>query len=115
MELVTPPLDGTILPGVTRDSILTLAREWGEFSVTERFITIKEIKTAALEGRLVEAFGSGTACIVTPVASFIRACGDVYATRTNGAHPESLTARLQHALMDIQYGRVPHKWAVPID
>jgi len=40
LELITAPLDGTILPGVTRDSILTLSREWGEFSVTERFVLL---------------------------------------------------------------------------
>ena len=43
-ELVTPPLDGTILPGVTRDSILQLCKSWGEFMVSERQLTIKEIK-----------------------------------------------------------------------
>ena len=43
-ELVTPPLDGTILPGVTRDSVLQLTRSWGEFEVSERQLTIKEIK-----------------------------------------------------------------------
>lgn len=43
-ELVTPPLDGTILPGVTRDSILQLCKSWGEFTVSERQLTIKEIK-----------------------------------------------------------------------
>lgn len=43
-ELVTPPLDGTILPGITRDSILQLCRDWGEFAVSERQVTIKEIK-----------------------------------------------------------------------
>ena len=43
-ELITPPLDGTILPGVTRDSILQLTREWEEFAVSERQLSIKEIK-----------------------------------------------------------------------
>lgn len=43
-ELVTPPLDGTILPGVTRDSILQLCNSWGEFTVSERQLTIKEVK-----------------------------------------------------------------------
>ena len=43
-ELITPPLDGTILPGVTRDSILQLARDWGEFEVSERQLSIQEIK-----------------------------------------------------------------------
>lgn len=58
-ELVTPPLDGTILPGITRDSMLTLARDWNEFKVTERPITMKEFAKAADEGRVHEAFGAG--------------------------------------------------------
>jgi len=43
-ELVTAPLDGTILPGVTRDSVLALARRWGEFDVSERPVTIREVR-----------------------------------------------------------------------
>ncbi|KAG5461372.1 MAG: aminotransferase [Olpidium bornovanus] len=66
-ELVTPPLDGSILPGITRDSILALAREWNEFKVSERKFTMKDIKAAAAEGRLIEMFGAGTACIVSPI------------------------------------------------
>lgn len=69
-ELITAPLDGTILEGITRDSILTLARErlapegW---VVSERKYTMTEIDEAAREGRLIEAFGAGTAAIVSPV------------------------------------------------
>ncbi|KAJ7806499.1 branched chain amino acid aminotransferase [Mycena leptocephala] len=59
-ELVTPPLDGMILPGVTRDSVLTLARE-------HRGVTMKEVKEAAAAGRLVEMFGAGTAAVISPV------------------------------------------------
>jgi len=67
-ELVTAPLTrGDILPGVTRDSILHLARSWGDFDVVERFPTMPEIKLAAEEGRLLEAFGAGTAAVVTPI------------------------------------------------
>ncbi|CRK44426.1 hypothetical protein BN1723_016334, partial [Verticillium longisporum] len=71
-ELVTAPLDGTILEGVTRDSVLSLAREklvpegW---LVSERKYTMKELDEAAQEGRLIEAFGSGTAAIISPVRS----------------------------------------------
>lgn len=70
--LATPRLSGTILPGVTRDSILQLARSWGECEVEERAITIAEVRAAAAEGRLLEVFGSGTACIVQPVGTLIR-------------------------------------------
>lgn len=51
-ELITPPLNGLILPGITRDSILHLAREWREFKVTERPITMFEIKKALQENRV---------------------------------------------------------------
>ena len=70
-ELVTPPLDGTILPGVTRDSILTLTRELKEFKVSTRPYKIQELMKACKEKRLYEAFGAGTAAIVSPVQSFV--------------------------------------------
>lgn len=56
-ELVTPDLDGSILPGVTRDSILTLARQWGEFKVSERKFTMADLVKADKEGRIIEMFG----------------------------------------------------------
>ena len=66
-ELVTAPLDGTILPGVTRQALLDLMREWGEFEVTERAFTMDELAKAMDEGRVKEMFGSGTAATVSPV------------------------------------------------
>ncbi len=65
-ELVTPPLAGTILPGVTRDSVIQIARHWG-LKVTERPITIDEVVECAKTGALTEAFGTGTAAVVSPV------------------------------------------------
>jgi len=66
-ELVTPSLDkGTILAGVTRDTVLTLAREWN-MKVSERHITIDEVVEAHSSGRLQEAFGTGTAAVISPV------------------------------------------------
>ena len=57
MELVTPPIEqGVILPGVTRDSLLSLAREWAEFDVTERPVTMAELVEALDEGRVKEGF-----------------------------------------------------------
>jgi branched-chain amino acid aminotransferase len=67
IELITAPLDGTILPGVTRDAMLSLAREWGEFKVSERTFTMTELAQAIEENRCIEAFGTGTAAIVSPV------------------------------------------------
>ena len=67
-ELLTAPLDGTILPGVTRQSILDLARaSWPDVAVAERKFTIGDLAAAANEGRLCEAFGAGTAAVVSPV------------------------------------------------
>ncbi|XP_007956313.1 branched-chain-amino-acid aminotransferase, mitochondrial [Orycteropus afer afer] len=67
LELVTPPLDGVILPGVLRQSVLDLAETWGEFRVAQRKVTMKELLRALEEGRVREVFGSGTACQVCPV------------------------------------------------
>jgi branched-chain amino acid aminotransferase len=66
-ELITPPLDGTILPGITRDSILTLCRELKEFKVTERNFKIQELIKSIEQGRLYEMFGAGTAALVSPI------------------------------------------------
>lgn len=69
-ELITPPLDGTILPGITRMSMIELMKELGEFKVTVRQFKVQEMIKAVNEGRMYEAFGAGTAAIVCPVQSF---------------------------------------------
>lgn len=69
-ELITPPLDGTILPGITRDSIITLCRELREFKVSVKPFKIQDMIKAIKEDRMYEAFGCGTAAIVSPVKSF---------------------------------------------
>ncbi|BDA47474.1 Branched-chain-amino-acid aminotransferase, cytosolic [Coccomyxa sp. Obi] len=113
--LITPPLDGTILPGVTRDSILALARAWGDIEVSEAYLTIKELKQASQEGRLREIFGCGTACIVQPINGLIRANGEVIAAPFDADSETTMTARMTRALTDIQYARVPSDWSVPFD
>ena len=69
-ELITPPLDGTILPGITRMSLIELMKELKEFKVSVRDFKIQEMIKAVREGRMIEAFGAGTAAIVSPVQSF---------------------------------------------
>lgn len=69
-ELITAPLDGTILDGVTRDSILALARERLEpkgWKISERKYTMPQLAEAAEEGRLLEVFGTGTAAVISPI------------------------------------------------
>mmetsp|Transcript_26211 Transcript_26211/g.25379 ORF Transcript_26211/g.25379 Transcript_26211/m.25379 type:complete len:115 (+) Transcript_26211:815-1159(+) len=67
VELVTPPLDGTILVGVTRDSVLQLAKELNEFKVSVKPFKIQELVKAAKENRLLECFCVGTAVIISPI------------------------------------------------
>ncbi|KAJ1976598.1 branched-chain-amino-acid transaminase bat2 [Dimargaris xerosporica] len=117
-ELLTPALDGTILPGVTRDSILQLAREWGGIQVTERSITMREIVQAAESQRLLEVFGAGTACIVSPVKRISYLGRDIHIP-LDPKDPESqagpLARRINETLLGIQYGDIPHKWSVVVD
>lgn len=111
-ELVTAPLDrGDILPGVTRDSILHLAKSWGNLKVSERFPTMREIVEASEEGRLLEAFGAGTAAVVTPI-SCVRYRGKDIDIPATG----DITKRIWDEVTGIQYGTMegPPGWSVVI-
>ncbi|XP_071065479.1 branched-chain-amino-acid aminotransferase, mitochondrial isoform X4 [Dasypus novemcinctus] len=101
LELVTPPLDGVILPGIVRKSLLDLARSWGEFRVAERTITMKELLRGLEAGRVREVFGSGTACQVCPVHRILYQGQQLrIPTMENG--PE-LILRFQRELKAIQF------------
>jgi branched-chain amino acid aminotransferase len=111
-EIVTPPLAGTILPGVTRDSVLTLLREWG-LKATERQIPIDEVIAAAHGGTLREAWGTGTAAVISPVGELAYKGERIV---VSGGKTGELTQRLYDAIVDIQYARVPdtHGWTVEV-
>lgn len=111
-ELITPPLNGLILPGVTRQSIIDLGRTWKDLTVVEREMTMDEFLQAQQENRLLEMFGAGTACIVCPVEKIIYD-GKTYnlATMNNGA---PLTTRFHDELVAIQFGRKPSNWSVEV-
>lgn len=102
-EVVTSPLSGTILPGITRDTVLTLTREWG-LRVSERVLSIDELLAAGQSGRLQEAFGAGTACVISPVGRFHFAGRDLI---VNGGGIGPLTQRLYDEIIGIQYGSRP--------
>ncbi|XP_068785443.1 branched-chain-amino-acid aminotransferase, mitochondrial-like isoform X3 [Struthio camelus] len=85
LELVTPPLDGLILPGVTRQSLLELGRSWGEFEVREAPVPMAALLEALERGRLREMFGAGTACLVCPVGAVVH--GGQVNTRGAGKYP----------------------------
>ncbi|XP_054941485.1 branched-chain-amino-acid aminotransferase, cytosolic isoform X2 [Physeter macrocephalus] len=111
-ELATPPLDGIILPGVTRQSILDLAHKWGEFKVSERYLTMDDLTTAVEENRVREMFGSGTACVVCPVSNILYKGETIHIpTMENGP---KLASRILDKLTDIQYGREESDWTITV-
>uniref|UniRef100_A0A8C6HB57 Branched-chain-amino-acid aminotransferase n=1 Tax=Mus spicilegus TaxID=10103 RepID=A0A8C6HB57_MUSSI len=111
-ELATPPLDGIILPGVTRQSILELAQQWGEFKVCERHLTMDDLATALEGNRVKEMFGSGTACVVSPVSDILYK-GQMLHIPTMENGPK-LASRILGKLTDIQYGRVESDWTIEL-
>ncbi|KAF7982040.1 hypothetical protein HWV62_30306 [Athelia sp. TMB] len=117
MELVTPPLDGMILPGVTRDSVLKLARSGAvpnlpsNITVSERPVTMAEVKTASKEGRLVELFGAGTAAVISPVDRIGYMGEDVhFPTGEDGMGPVSRP--IWKELVGRQTGAIKSDWSV---
>jgi branched-chain amino acid aminotransferase len=101
-EVITSPLTGTILPGVTRDSVIALLKNWG-VRISERKLRISEVVKAAKEGRLKEAFGTGTAAVIAPVGTFVFKDGSI--TVGNGGVGE-LALKLYNTLYGMQRGTV---------
>ena len=111
-EVITPPLSGTILAGVTRDSVLTLMREWG-LRVSERPVTIDEVAQAAHKGQLQEVWGTGTAAVISPVGELSYKGERIV---INGGRIGPLTQKLYDTIVGIQYGTAPdpHGWTVAV-
>ena len=111
-KVVTPMLNGSILAGITRDSILKLAAKMG-IPTEERRLAIAEVFEAADNGTLEEAFGTGTAAVVSPVGELM--WGDRKITISDGKIGE-LTQKLYDTLTGIQYGRIPDEmgWIVKV-
>jgi branched-chain amino acid aminotransferase len=107
-EVLTAPLAGTILPGITRDSVLTLLREWG-VPHCERKLAIDEVIDAAKAGKLQEAFASGTAAVISPMG-LLRYMGEEYVI--NGRKVGDLSQKLYDTITGIQTGKLPdtHGW-----
>ncbi len=111
-ELITPELNGSILSGVTRDSVIQLAESWG-IKVVERKISIDEVYAAHADGSLKEVFGSGTAAVISPVGN-IKFDGKEITIGDGGVGP--LAARFFNDLTAIQYGKAedPFNWIMPV-
>ncbi len=110
-QLLTPELSGSILDGVTRGAILTVARDVG-LTPVERRIGVAELYDGIGSGEIVEAFACGTAAVITPIGGF---------TDDDGPHPVGdgpvpATLAIRQAILDIQYGRAADKygWMVPV-
>jgi branched-chain amino acid aminotransferase len=111
-EAITPPLAGTILPGVTRDSALTLMRKWG-LKVSERQISIDDVLHAHKRGALKEVWGTGTAAVISPVGELAYKDERIV---INDGKIGPLTQRLYDAIVGIQYGQAPDPdgWTVEV-
>jgi branched-chain amino acid aminotransferase len=105
-SLATPELNGSILPGITRSSIMMLAQAQGR-QVQERPVSIEEWRDGARSGEIVETFACGTAAVLTPIGLVKSAEGE-FTLGDGGTGP--VTAGLRQSLVDIQYGRAPDNY-----
>ncbi|MDO4581727.1 MAG: branched-chain amino acid aminotransferase [Bacillota bacterium] len=111
-KVVTPELSGSILPGITRDSVIKLLKSW-DYPVEERKISLEEVLQAAKDGGLEEAFGVGTAAVISPIGHF-NIMGADYTVGDGGIGP--LSQKIYDALTAIQWGRAEDKfgWTVRV-
>ncbi len=112
-EIVTPVLTGSVLPGITRKSCLELLKDWG-YKVSERLLSVDELLAAAKAGTLEEAWGTGTAAVVSPIG-LLSFDGEEYIVNNNKIG--DLTSKLYEKLTGIQWGRIADEygWCVEID
>ena len=112
-KIVTPALLGSVLPGITRKSCIELLKDWG-YTVEERLISVDELISALKEGRLEEAWGTGTAAVVSPIGKLMY--NDVEYVINDGQIGR-LTKELYDILTSIQWGKTEDKygWIVKID
>ena len=108
VRLVTPELTGTLLPGITRDSLLQLGRDLG-YTIEERRVTMDEWRAGNADGTISEAFACGTAAVITPIGR-VKSRIDDFAVGDGGFGP--VAARLRELLLGIQHGTEPdrHGW-----
>ena len=112
IELVTPELRGSVLAGITRDSLMTLAEDMG-ITVVSRRIAGQEWLGGAAAGVLTEVFGCGTAAVITPIGTVKHDGGEV---QIGGGEPGPVTLRLRESLTAVQRGAAadPHRWMHPL-
>ncbi len=111
-EIWTAPIEGTVLPGVTRDSMIHILRDWG-YTVREERLSVDDLMAAGHNGKLEEVFGTGTAAVISPVGQ-LRYKDDVVVVNDNKTG--ELTQKLYDTLTGIQWGRLEDKygWTVEV-
>lgn len=111
-KVYTSPLTGTILPGITRDSVITLLKSWG-CDVLEKRLTIEEVFEAGRQGELSEVFATGTAAVISPVGEILWKKDSI---EVNGKETGPLARRLYDAITGIQSGKAedPFSWVVKV-
>ena len=111
-KVVTPPLEGSVLPGITRDSIIHVLKDWG-YEVEERRLSINELMEAARTGRLEEAWGTGTAAVISPIGE-LNYRGEI--VTVSDFKTGELTQKLYDFLTGIQWGKIedPYGWTVEV-
>jgi branched-chain amino acid aminotransferase len=103
---VTPPLAGTILPGVTRNSVLHIARGW-EMKVSERMISLDEVISALESGKVKEVFAAGTAAVISPIGKLAYR-GKKFVINEGKVGP--LATKLYDEIMGVQYGKAKDRY-----
>ena len=112
-KIITPQLNGSILPGITRDSILKLAKHLG-YETEEKRLAIQEVFDAAHAGKLEEAFGTGTAAVVSPVGGL---CWKDEKLLINNGEIGPVAQKLYDTLTGMQYGKIEDvfNWIVQVN
>ena len=112
-KIVTPMLNGSILPGITRNSVLELCRSWG-MEVEERRVSVEELIQAQKDGKLEECFGTGTAAVISPVGK-LRYKDEVMII--GGGEIGPVSQKLYDTVTGIQLGRLedPFGWRVVVE
>ena len=110
-EIYTAPIEGTVLAGITRDSILHILKDWG-YKIHETHLAVDDLMKAGHDGSLEEAFGTGTAAVISPVGEFVYKEDSV---KVNDFEIGKLTQKLYDYLTGIQWGDVEDKYGWTVD
>ena len=112
-EIITAPIEGTVLAGVTRDSMIHLLRDWG-YNVREEHLSVTDLMKAGHDGTLEEVFGTGTAAVISPVGALRYKDDEVV---INDMKTGELTQKLYDTLTGIQWGELPdnYGWTTLVD